>query len=793
MVCVLPLILLVGSPLLTDGGFENVGKGLTDWAPFGNGFEVDRSHFHSGSQSIRCANADSTTTSGAVAAIRLAQSSPAPIVVSAWSKSTGVEGPPNPDFSIYVDLVYTDGTPLWAQYAAFSTGSAGWHRKSLTIFPEKPVQSMNLYMLFRNRKGTVWFDDVEARQLNPGEVFDSQALLPPVLPKNASRQWYVRDVGAGSELVPIQRISELGLTATASSNSLTVRNALGAPRALTLYYCERFEPSGAVWYEDIRSSWAVDAGQECANLEQVPNQGATGTLSIYPFACVTNAKTGLMLGVPASSGPAVSRLFYSAPAKAMVAAFDVALVPGTKHNQTTVAVQSKKIKPAWGFRQAAAEYYAMNSRAFARRATAEGIWMPFTDPSTIPNVRDFGVAYHEGDNSVESDARLGILSFRYTEPMTWWMPMPEGMPRTYAEALALTNRHLSSGDPELRSWAQALKNSGSYDPNGNYNVEFQNQPWTNGAVWVLNPNPYLPRPNGEATKASLSYTPEMADRLYQRPLNGEYLDSIEGWADYLDYRPEAIAYGSYAPTFANDTFRPAVPIWFAARDFAAMVSADLRSRGKLLMANYTPWRLHTFMPLLDVAGTETNWHVDGVWQPDSDAIMNLRRTLSYRKPYLLLQNTDFDSFGLDKLERYLQRSMFYAIYPSMFSHNAAEKVYWENPTLYEAGRPLFKKYIPVIQRLSGAGWEPITLAKTSDPKVYVERYGGRLFTVFNDSGRASEATVAFDASLFSGKLKRATAVSAITGKALGTLDQTRRTLTLRLAPEECAVVELKPL
>lgn len=89
MVCVLPLILLVGSPLLTDGGFENVGKGLTDWAPFGNGFEVDRSHFHSGSQSIRCANADSTTTSGAVAAIRLAQSSPAPIVVSAWSKSTG--------------------------------------------------------------------------------------------------------------------------------------------------------------------------------------------------------------------------------------------------------------------------------------------------------------------------------------------------------------------------------------------------------------------------------------------------------------------------------------------------------------------------------------------------------------------------------------------------------------------------------------------------------------------------------------------------------------------------------
>lgn len=793
MVCALAFFLLAGTPLLRDGGFEKVGRGATDWAPFERGFEVDRSHFHSGEQSIRCSNPDSASASGAVAAIRLNQSSPAPIVVSAWSRCSGVEGPPNADYSIYVDLHYIDGTPLWGQYAAFPTGGVGWHKRSLTIVPQKPVESMNLYVLFRNRKGTVWFDDVEARQLSPGDLFDAQALRAPVLPKSASRQWYVRDVAAGSELVPIQQASELGLAATASATGLTVRNNLGTPRALTLYYCERFDPAGAVWHDDIRTSRAVGADEECANLAEVPSQGATGKLSVYPFACVTNAKTGLMLGLPASSPPAVARLFYSAPAKAMVAAFDVALVPGTKHNQTTVAVQSKKFKPAWGFRQAALEYYALNARAFARRATAEGIWMPFTDPSTIPNVHDFGVAYHEGDNSVESDARLGILSFRYTEPMTWWMPMPVGMPRTYAEALALANRHLAGGNPEMRSWAQALMNSGSYDPEGNFNVEFHNQPWTNGAVWVLNPNPNLPRPNGEAIKASISYTPEMADRLYQRPLSGEYLDSIEGWADYLDYRPAAVAYSSYTPTFANGSHRPAMPIWFAVREFAAMVSDDLRSRGKLLMANATPWRFHTFMPLLDVAGTETNWNPGGVWKPDGDAVMNLRRTLSYRKPYLLLQNTDFDAFGTDKLEKYLQRSMFYAIFPSMFSHNAAEKVYWENPALYEAGRPYFKKYIPVIQRLSSAGWEPITLAKTSDPKVYVERYGPRLFTLLNDSGRAAEATVVFDPALFSGKMKRASAVHALTGAALGMLDKSRRALTIRLEPEECAVVELKLL
>ena len=32
-----------------------------------------------------------------------------------------------------------------------------------------------------------------------------------------------------------------------------------------------------------------------------------------------------------------------------------------------------------------------------------------------------------------------------------------------------------------------------------------------------------------------------------------------------------------------------------------------------------------------------------------------------------------------------------------------------------------------------AGWEPVTLAHSSDDRVYVERFGDKLFTVFNDS------------------------------------------------------------
>ena len=36
------------------------------------------------------------------------------------------------------------------------------------------------------------------------------------------------------------------------------------------------------------------------------------------------------------------------------------------------------------------------------------------------------------------------------------------------------------------------------------------------------------------------------------------------------------------------------------------------------------------------------------------------------------------------------------------------------------------------KRVAEAGWQPITLARSSDPKVYVERFGHELLTVFKD-------------------------------------------------------------
>jgi hypothetical protein len=699
-----------------------------------------------------------------------------------------------------------DGTPLWGQTAPFSVGTHDWQRKQVLIVPSKPLKVAHIHALFRHHTGTVWFDDFTATPLTGNAVFDSQAIAPPKL-RAADREgrWFFRDVAANSPLQPLTAEVKSGLRLVGkpqtelNRRSITIQDTTGKPRAITVYYVERFDAKSVRWWNDIRHSDLVGTSGERANLIRVGNYGATGAMSLYPFGCVTGEGRGRMVGVVPLSRPNVTRIGYHAGERLLYVAFDVALVgenrvnsDGKGHGKTTLSVICRDIAPEWGFRSAAWNYYRMFPEAFDRRARAEGIWIPFTDPATVERVQDFHIAYHEGDNSIESDDRLGILSFRYTEPMTWWMPMPLEAPRNYETALQMLNNHLKGKDEANRAWAQTVLHSGSYDESGKYNVEFVNAPWTNGAVWALNPNPALPHPPGEKTKATHSYTKAMADRMYGMEAkgmqDGEYLDSIEGWADVLDFRPESLQYAQVCPTFTTDTLRPVIPTWFSVWEFTQYVREDLRSRNKLLMANATPWRIHAFLPLLDVAGTETNWHVDGRWQPDSDAVFNLRRTLSYRKPYLLLQNTDFNRFGSELVEKYFQRSMFYGVYPSMFSVDASTDNYWNMPKWHNRDRHLFIKYIPVIKTLSAAGWEPITYARADRSSVYLERYGSRYLTAFNDSLTTVQANIAVETSRFldsstrSGKLQ---VQDMLSGETVASLPLSAIvTFTISLKPEE---------
>jgi hypothetical protein len=172
-------------------------------------------------------------------------------------------------------------------------------------------------------------------------------------------------------------------------------------------------------------------------------------------------------------------------------------------------------------------------------------------------------------------------------------------------------------------------------------------------------------------------------------------------------------------------------------------------------------------------GTEVNWQPGGSYQPDSDAVMNFRRALCGQKPYCLLMNTDFSKLDHGRVERFFQRCLFYGIWPGFFDEAAASKdPYWASAKkYYERDRDLFQKYIPLLRAVTAAGWQPVTLATSANPALFVERFGPGptgelLFTVLNPSSEAQSGGLVADWNVL-GLPGKGEAIELISGKRQG--------------------------
>jgi hypothetical protein len=231
-------------------------------------------------------------------------------------------------------------------------------------------------------------------------------------------------------------------------------------------------------------------------------------------------------------------------------------------------------------------------------------------------------------------------------------------------------------------------------------------------------------------------------------------------------------------------------------EFAKDLATRMWGNGKMTFANATPSSFPWGCAWFDVMGIEQNWMRDGQYAPPPDAGMNRFRAMAYQRPYLLLLNTVYEEFRPEWVELYFKRSAAYGIFPSMFSHNASADPYWERPDLYQRDRPLFKKYIPLISALSAAGWQPVTLATSSNPKVYLERFGkpgGPLYlTLFNDSDRKQQADISFDAATLRPGAEKLTFREMLSGAELEAAGAGGAAhLPVELPPQDLRVLEME--
>jgi len=1041
------------------------------------GYEVDSQVARSGRHSARCSSGSEAEQHGIFFVVALKQKRPIPIRAECWSKARDVTGSADAGYSLYLDITYADGTPLWGQVRPFFAGTHGWEKAAVTVMPAKPIREVRVHGLLRGHRGEAWFDDFALWELRPHgkwSVFDrvlveevgpgiaARTRLPqhraapqtgamnrilasrgpasarprdiaePASPRlcrpsggsfdrlrtsyatslhRAAREvtiarggvrlaleaatgrvmregrvggLYLRDVAADSDFrQPLGRVTrigggarfrgedrQLGLAIEADyelkPDYLVVRgkviDSTGRDRAVTVYFALPLDARGWRWGDTLRRDETIGAAGDYQVTVDVA--GGTGRMARWPFAAVypgapqsgsrARPGAGWAIAYPLDL-PRINRVGYNAASRELYAAVDLGLSGETARfpHEASFEFALYRFDAAWGMRSALKRYYEIFPAAFVKRVAREGMWMPFTDISTVQGWQDFRFAFHEGTNNVPFDTAHGIYSFEYVEPVSYWMAMPTDVPRTREAAQALL-REKAQAAPDM-SYAAATYSSIVHDANGQPVMHLLKAPWCDGALSIVNPAPSVPTtgefrvnkaqvmfhdiaeamkgarwpllqwlawdrgftvergagPGGEAalrcenragessgasqtvilnpprqarltarawSKADrvtdpqgvdyslyidLTYadgtsgyafvapfrpgthdwelaevhvdppkpvaqvhfhmllrSPHTGRAWFARPelrmsdgsvnllanpgfavgagpapaVSGTYVDSMEMGSEYLDFRREHWRDARVPLVFDPANGRCAQALIFGTHEFVQECARRMHERGRLMFANGALWRYIQFAPLLDVMGTETNWLADGELRPEPDELMMLRRALCYHKPYCLLMNSDYTKFPREYTERYFKRCLFYGIFPGFFSHNAADAPYWATPSLYERDRELFKRYMPLIQEIARAGWEPLTWARSDDPRVYVERYGPKdgaiYFTVMNSGERSCRTRVTADMGAL--RFARPTAMEALSGRAVP-LQRVGATALFQaeLAPEEVWVVRVR--
>ncbi|MCD6360740.1 MAG: hypothetical protein J7M38_07725 [Armatimonadetes bacterium] len=529
--------------LLPNSSLEDIADGrVAQWQAWDAGYDVDERISHSGKRSVRCSLPTTDVERGIGCTVTLNQTQALPIIATGWSRAENVSGSPDRTYSLYLDLEYMDGTPLWGQTATFDCGTHDWQKRTVTIIPPKPVRSVIIYGIFRHKTGTVWFDDFTLTTLKPtarAAVFDSVPVVrtsPPALtgeksvtlatgdglkvrvhratgavlgPEGAAGGFFWRDAAAGSDFRQPRatvRVNDRTVAFAAEDPELalklkaeiiarddhiavhgTVEDTTGEDRAVVVYFSLPMDATGWTWYDDARTSRAITPPNTYTNRVKV-NAGAGGSASLYPLAAVAGANDACALAVPLTE-PRIVGMGYDADSREFYAGFHLGLSAETRDfpSRADFSLVIYRPDPAWGFRSALKRYYELFPSCFTRRNTREGIWMPFTDVSTVDGWQDFGFQFHEGNNNVTFDDEAGIYSFVYVEPVSHWLAMPRDMPRTVDQALALLQRKAEQGDRQSR----ATLTSAIYDGSGRMYTHIINVPWCDGALFFLNPLPSL--------------------------------------------------------------------------------------------------------------------------------------------------------------------------------------------------------------------------------------------------------------------------------------------------------------
>jgi hypothetical protein len=557
--------------------------------------------------------------------------------------------------------------------------------------------------------------------------------------------WRVRDVAAGSNWIAGGMELELQANSNADQSTCMVIDHSGHERAVTLALCLPLEARGGTWCDDPQRSRKIGSGL-FANLSDRAG-GLLDSASLYPLAVVVRGDKATCLAVPPDP-PRMVRFVYDAGLQELRAEFDFGLSPLAKNfpSRADAKVVTFEVPATWAFRRALHRYYELFPDAFARRVKQAGIWMPFGELGPIKDPKNFGFAFHEiADSQVDprifnDDRRAGAGSYIYVEPPSYWQQASGN----YDERRKKLEQEAKDGSPSAR----ATVVSGVLRADETRDLYLDPVAYTSLQPWGCDADPDITDPDKSRNwPAKGAYEFGRALAAIKAGASGVYVDSMEGWGELLDYDRDHWRTSQFPLTFDLASKKVALLNFWGTVAWVKKMSDTLHQRGQVLMGNDAFYRRWQMAAYVDVPGREYTWvDKEGKLTPVEEERYLFFRAMSGPKPYLMLMNNRYEDASV--MEPYFQRSLFYAVFPSMFQGHAEmnETAYFSNPAWYNRDRALFVKYIPLIRKLDEAGWEPVPLATVDPPEVRIERYGsfekGNLaFSVHNPAGVEREITL----------------------------------------------------
>jgi hypothetical protein len=823
-----------GSPnLLADPGLEEDrnGDGVPDgWRFLGGGASpvLDDQIAHGGRCSIRISNS-SISVSGALA-VDVPVTPLEYYVVSAWMRGDDILPTRTTASFTPARLAVQQlagGKVVDTSFAFGYTNTSDWNRQFVGFHAGPDVTQVRLEGLIDEGSGTVWFDDLYLGRLfqEPGWVPVTGALTAGANAGLAEQRADLKQLGLHLDVRYSGGNGRIAVQGTISGTTTS-------DRAFQLRYTLPLRIEGWRWGEDARTDVRIESGSydnDSVTTRQSRRYAYGGInqlqqTSTYPFAAVYDDRSSLALGVPLSD-PRMFRIDYDASTGLSIT-FDLGTSPAAKHlnGAATFSFVIYTADPAWGFRAATEKYYQLFPSSFVRRTQSarEGIWF-FAPPldSLASSWREFGLGLdvialgkaptqsHStwGTAYVPWDDRRNIYDSAYTHEWAYFQPRGSPETPTYDQALArmqsLASSHPVDAEGErARDEALAALRSTERDVNGRLYYE------TYRDFFAFYQNlDSLPSAPLDWTRAVQAHQVDAALKLAQGAggsLAGIHLDSTSGmrrWGAVDDYDRAHWAATSLPLTFSYNSGRVAERGVLAMYEQIQRVASFVHDRGMILSANFNGGDTRAAGWLgadqIDYFGVEQGLPERASGADGIDRLALLKRSLAYDRPVSTLDTRIADgSLTLPQIERRLQQNLFYDIYAGAWVRDENE----DHQTIPSWSTPdraaLYARYTHLFRTLGTAGWQPVTEARSSNPDVWVERYGclcrGDLrLTVRNETTATQHSTLTID--LRAEGATAAAALEEITGTALQvTVDRAQGTarISLTVPPETTQLIRV---